>query len=123
MERKSPAKFTQKLKKPTGIPLPEKVGDEKNLKRKQQQLSRKQKGSNSLNKAGTKKVARVYGKITNCREDFIHKRSRRRVGENQVIVTENLNVKDMMKNHCLADLEKVVWGMFMTMLKYAENDG
>ncbi|MTJ32247.1 RNA-guided endonuclease TnpB family protein, partial [Aphanizomenon sp. UHCC 0183] len=74
---------------------------EKNLKLKQQQLSRKQKGSNNRNKA-RKKVARVHRKITNCREDFLHKLSRRIVNENQVIVVENLHVKGMMQNHCLA---------------------
>ncbi|GGA36361.1 hypothetical protein CYANOKiyG1_54210 [Okeania sp. KiyG1] len=85
---------------------------EKNLKRKQQQLSRKEKGSNNRNKA-RKKVARVHRKITNCREDFLHKLSRRIVDENQVIVTENLNVKGMMKNHCLAKaIGQVGWGMF-----------
>jgi putative transposase len=44
---------------------------ELNLKRKQQQLSRKQKGSNNRNKSRLK-VAKVHKKITNCREDFLH---------------------------------------------------
>ncbi len=85
---------------------------ERNLKRKQQQLSRKQKGSNNRNKA-RKKVVRVHFKITNCRKDFLDKLSRRIVDENQVIVTENLNVKGMMQNHCLAKaIGQVGWGMF-----------
>ncbi|MGD1705101.1 transposase [Dapis sp. BLCC M229] len=54
---------------------------ERKLKRKQQQLSRKQKGSNNPNKA-RKKVARVHLKITNCRKDFLDKPSRRIVDEN-----------------------------------------
>ena len=114
---------------------------EKNLKLKQQQLSRKQKrlsvvlgvspmnnfikkGSNNRIKA-RKKVARVHRKITNCREDFLHKLSRRIVNENQVIVVENLNVKGMMQNHKLAQsIQQVGWGMFCTMLKYkAEMEG
>ncbi|NET58436.1 MAG: IS200/IS605 family element transposase accessory protein TnpB [Symploca sp. SIO2E6] len=95
-----------------------------NLKLKQQQLSRKQKGSSNCNKA-RKKVARVHRKITNCREDFLHKLSRRIVNENQVIVVENLNIKGMMHNHCLAkSIHQVGWGMFCTMLKYkAEAEG
>lgn len=42
---------------------------ERNLKTKQQQLSRKQKGSNNRNKSRIK-VAKVHNKITRCREDF-----------------------------------------------------
>jgi putative transposase len=97
---------------------------ELNLKRKQQQLSRKQKGSSNRNKS-RHKVARIHRKITNCRKDFLHKLSRRIVNENQVIVVENLNVKGMMSNNCLAkSIHQVGWGQFCTMLKYkAEMEG
>jgi putative transposase len=97
---------------------------ERNLKRKQQDLSRKQKGSNNRNKA-RKKVARVHNKVARCREDFLHKLSRRIVDENQVICVENLNVKGMVKNPNLAKaISQVGWGMFLTMLKYkAEQEG
>ena len=107
---------------------------EKNLKTKQRQLSRKHpplsphfmggcKGGNR-NKA-RKKVAKVHNKVTRCREDFLHKLSRRIVDENQVIAVENLNVKGMVKNHNLARaIASVGWGQFCTMLKYkAEQEG
>jgi putative transposase len=97
---------------------------ERNLKLKQQQLSRKQKGSNKRSKSRLK-VAKVHNKITRCREDFQHKLSRRIVNENQVIVVENLAIKNMVKNHKLAKaIQQVGWGQFCTMLKYkAEQFG
>jgi putative transposase len=100
----------------------------KNLKRKQQKLSRKQKahqvGSNTRSKA-RRLVAKVHSKIKRVREDFLHKLSRKIVDENQVIAVENLNVKGMVRNHCLAEaISDAGWGTFGTMLKYkAERDG
>ena len=97
---------------------------ERNLKVKQQQLSRKQKGSNNRKKSRLK-VAKVHNKITRCREDFHHQLSRRIVNENQVVILENLAIKNMVKNHCLAKaIATVGWGQFCTMLKYkAEQEG
>ena len=91
---------------------------QRNLKRKQQKLSRKKKGSNNRQKARGK-VAKVHSKISRCREDFLHKLSRKIVNENQVIAVENLNVKAMVRNHNLAKaISDCSWGMFCTMLKY-----
>lgn len=97
---------------------------EKNLKIKQQKLSRKAKGSNNRNKA-RRQVAVVHNKITNCRADYQHKLSRRIVDENQVIAVENLAVSNMVKNRKLSKaIRQVGWGSFLTMLKYkAEQDG
>ncbi len=96
----------------------------RNLKRKQQKLSRQQKGSKTRQKAKNK-VAKVHSRISRCREDFLHKLSRKIVNENQVIAVENLNVKGMVRNHNLAKaISDCGWGMFCTMLKYkSENDG
>jgi putative transposase len=74
---------------------------ERNLKRKQQKLARKQKGSNSRNQA-RKLVARVHERVSNVRQDYLHKLSRKLVDDNQVIVVENLNTKGMVRNHNLA---------------------
>ncbi len=60
--------------------------------RKQAKLARKKKGSKSRQKA-RRLVARVYERISNARQDFLHKLSRKIVNDNQVVVIENLNVK------------------------------
>jgi putative transposase len=89
-----------------------------NLKKKQQSLARKQKGSNTRVKA-KRLVAKVHSKIRRVREDFLHKLSRKIVNENQVIAVENLNVKGMVRNHNLAKaISDCGWGQFCTMLKY-----
>ncbi|NJQ97480.1 MAG: IS200/IS605 family element transposase accessory protein TnpB, partial [Hydrococcus sp. CSU_1_8] len=90
----------------------------RNLKKKQQSLARKQKGSNTRGKA-KKLVAKVHSKIKRVREDFLHKLSRKIVNENQVIAVENLKVKGMVRNHNLAKaISDCGWGQFCTMLKY-----
>ena len=56
---------------------------ERNLAKKQVMLARKQKGSKSREKA-RKLVSRVYERISNARQDYLHKLSRKLVDDNQV---------------------------------------
>jgi putative transposase len=91
---------------------------ERNLKRKQQKLARKEKGSKSRDKA-RKLVARVHERVSNVRQDYLHKLSRKLVDDNQVIVVESLNTKGMVRNHKLAKaISDVGWGMFVNFLSY-----
>ncbi len=86
---------------------------EKNLKRKQKKLARKQKGSNSTNKY-RKVVAKVYERVSNSRQDFLHKLSYKLVSDSQAVIVENLQVKGMVRNHNLAKaISDCGWGTFI----------
>jgi len=90
------------------------------LKKQQRRLSRKIKGSNSRKKQ-IHKVALIHEKIKNQRSDFLHKISYQLTNESQIksIAIENLNVKGMIKNHCLAQaISDVSWGEFKKQLEY-----
>ncbi|MDD4254283.1 MAG: transposase [Methanofollis sp.] len=57
-----------------------------------------------------------HEKVTNQRNDFLHKLVFRVVSENQAIAVELLNVGGMMKNHHLAQgIGDVSWSTFFTM--------
>ena len=91
---------------------------EKNLKRKLHKLARKVKGSNSRKKYAPV-VAKVYERVSNSRQDFLHKVSYRLVNKSQVVVVENLHVKGMVRASNLAKaISDCGWGMFVNFLSY-----
>ena len=79
-----------------------KKSETKKIKRLQRQLSKKEKGSNNYNKQKIR-LAKVYKKISDRKEYYLHKVSNSLINENQVICMEDLNVKGMVRNHNLAE--------------------
>lgn len=90
----------------------------KNLKKQQRRVSKKVKGSSNRKKA-IKKLAVIYEKVTNRRNDFLHKVTTKLVSEYSTLCLETLKASNMMKNHKLAQaLSDISIGRFNSMLEY-----
>ncbi|MFA5715571.1 MAG: RNA-guided endonuclease TnpB family protein [Candidatus Paceibacterota bacterium] len=90
----------------------------KRLKVLSRMVSHKIKGSNNRKKTN-KRIAKLYEKITNQRNDFLHKVSDAITKQYDIICIEDLSVKNMVKNHSLAlSINDSGWGKFVTFLKY-----
>ena len=103
------------------IKSPDLKKEYKKLKKLQRRFFKKQKDSNNRNKSRLK-VARQYERIRNIRSNFQHQVSRKLVNENQVIVLEDLKVKNMIKNRTLSRaISEQGWYQFRSFLDYKCN--
>ena len=87
--------------------------EEKALAKAQRKRDKLPKGS-SLRRKASKVVTRIHERITNRRTDFSNQISRQFVNRFGVIVFEDLDIQNMLKNHHLAkSISDVAWNMLV----------